>query len=281
MSNKLEELFDTQLSELAKGIKERCGADLKVSFYDIRIGEKYNITGDKPGWAASMIKVPVMVAIAREIDKKNLSLDNRLRINHLFTLDPTSEISNRPQNSEVEVFELLNYMILASCNESTNMLANKIGINSINESMKELGLTSTRMSHLIYRGAPLVYKGIDNTSSNTTTANEMTKLMSMIYKNEAASPEMCKHMRAVLECKPEIEYRNGNINNYIRSEIPDGNIVGAKLGVLDEDIMETGVVNQDYAITIILNRLPRILFNAGSKTIIKISNNIFNTYYKK
>ena len=127
-----------------------------------------------------------------------MSLNEKLDIDHRFTLDPTSEVSARPQGSTITIDELLNYMILASCNESTNMLGDRIGIERINATMDELGCPKTKISHLLHVGASLVYEGIDGTSSNTTTAIEMTKLMAKIYNNQTASETSSEQMRAIL-----------------------------------------------------------------------------------
>lgn len=280
-TNILEGLFEKEFLRLQKIIKERLNARLKISFDDLKSRKHYDISGSNIGWAASMIKVPVMIAAFREIDKGNLSLEDKLPVNHTFTLDPTSEISYRPQGSLAEVFELLNYMILASCNESTNMIANRIGIPKINTAMEELNCPNTKIGHLLHVGAQLVEPGVDGSYSNTTTANEMTRLMSAIYQQKAASPHSCRHMKDILENNPEIEYILPSINNYLARGLPYNAVIGAKLGILENDVMETGVINGDYALTIIFNKIPSHFTYKGGGLISGISKKIFDAYYKK
>ncbi len=274
---KLEELFTGKLYSIQKKVKEKTGADLKIAFDDLQSNTQYSVNGTKPGWAASMIKIPVLIATFRAIDAGRLSLEDELSIDHRFTLDPTSEISYRQQGSTATVTELANYMILASCNESTNMLADRIGIPFINSTMQELNCSATRMSHLIYQMAPLEDPGIDGTSSNTTTAEEMTSLMKRIYRSELASPASCTRMRQILENDPALEYGRASVNHFLQASLPRGTLVGAKCGVLGDDIMETGVINGDYALTVMLNKLSSAAGGAG--VISAISEAVYQRYY--
>ncbi|MDO8655776.1 MAG: serine hydrolase, partial [Nanoarchaeota archaeon] len=191
------------------------------------------------------------------------------------------EISSRPQGTTAEVFELLNYMILASCNESTNMLADRVGIPNINRIMNELGCPNTRMGHLLHRGAQLVEPGIDGTYSNTTTANEMTQLMSMIYTDRAASAKMSSHMSAILENRPEIEYGMRSVNTCMRNALPTETIVGAKSGLLEEDIMETACIDSKYVITVMINKIPSKFLELGGAVIGMIGKRTYEVYAKK
>lgn len=277
----IENLFEEEFIVLSKKLKEKLDADLKLSFYDLKTGNSYNVLGNKPGWAASLIKIPVMIAAFREIDQGRLSLEDELKIDHKFTLDPSSEVSYRPNETNAEVFELLNYMILASCNESTNMLADKIGIPTINKTMEELGCPNTKMGHLLYKGAPLIESGIDGTYSNTTTPNEITRLMKMVYQGEAASQESCDHMVAIIENKPEIEYSHKSINGYSNIGLPGDTVSGAKAGLLENDVMETCAINQEYILTVIINKIPSEFLGKCSLLIGGISRKIFDQYYKQ
>ncbi len=222
-----------------------------------------------------------MIAAFNEIDRGSLSLDEQIVINHKFTLDPTSEISKRPENSYTNTSELLNCMILASCNESTNMLADRIGIKRINETMEKLGCKKTRLSHLLYSGAPLLDPGIDGTSSNTTTPNEITRLMKLIYTKEVASERSCLNMISILENGPEIRYKERNVNGYFRLGLPKETTIGSKVGLLANDIMETAAINHDYILTIMSNNTKKEFIGLSVMLMSHISRILFDIYHKK
>jgi len=130
-------------------------AEIKVTVHQIDTGLHAQVNGDQTGWAASIIKVPVLVAAAREISEERLHLDEKIRIDHRFTLDPTDSISRLPEGTPVRVAELLEFMIVASDNEATNVLANRLGIQNINEHMWVLGLNRTMLGHLLCSNVPL------------------------------------------------------------------------------------------------------------------------------
>ncbi len=279
MDNLLQQYLMEKIAPLYVELKAATGAELKVAFEDIKDGSRYAVAGNQPGWAASLIKIPVMIAAFQHCDAGKLSLEEELAINHTFTLDPNTEVSYREEGSTATIAELLNYMILASCNESTNMLAHRLGIPAINACMEQLGCPQTRMSHLLYRGAPLEDRGIDGTSSNTTTPREMASLMAGIYKATVASPESCRRMVQILENAPEIEYGGSSVNHLLRSALPRGVVIGAKCGILEEDTMETGVINRDYALTVMLNKVPASLRGEASGIIAAISRAVYQRYY--
>lgn len=278
MSN-LDNLFSQRLNLLQERLQQETGARLSVAFQDIQSNEKYGVNASRPGWAASMIKVPVLISVFRSIDDGKLSFDEEVAIDHRYTLDSTSEISYRQQGSTAPVSELVNYMILASCNESTNMLAARVGIPYINSLMRQLGCPNTAMSHLLHVGATLEDPGIDGTSSNTTTAEEMTALMGGIYRNTVASVQSCEYMRKILENDSSLEYGGASVNHYLNRALPAGTRIGAKCGILEEDVMETAVINGDYALTVMFNKVPASFFGEASRLLSLISGVIFERYY--
>ncbi len=277
----LDEFFSQRLKLIQERLQHKTGARLSVAFQDLHTHKKYEVNASHPGWAASMIKVPVLISTFRCIDERRLSLDDELVIDHRYSLDPTSEISYRQQGSIAPVSELVNYMILASCNESTNILATRVGIPYINNLMQELGCPTTRMSHLLHVGASLEDSGIDGTSSNTTTAKEMTTLMAGIYRNTVACIQSCEYMRKILENDPSLEYGGASVNHYLSRALPAGTRIGAKCGILEEDIMETAVINGDYALTVMANKVPASVSGQVSRLLPLISQFVFERYYLK
>jgi len=276
--NLVEDFFNKEIAPLAESVKQH-HIHLRVAYQDLKSDQHYDVNGEEAGWAASMIKVPVLIGTMRALDERIISLNDLLTIDHYFRLDPTSEISYRAQGSQANIYELLCYMILASCNESTNMLANRVGIPYINHAIESLGCPKTHLSHLLCVGAPLVDGGIDGTSSNTTSANEMTKLMAGIYQAKVASAFSSDLMVRILENDPSIEYPERSINGYLTARLPRGTQVGAKAGLLDEDVMETGVINEDYALTIMFNKVNPLLLSRLGRAISIISKEIFKRYY--
>lgn len=104
-NKKLKRELEKTIDELNEDMN--FSSDIKVAVYDIESGVGASVNGDNPGWAASIIKVPIMISTLQEIEKGNLTLETKLEVNHDFMLEPYDYISRLPDKSSVKVFELM------------------------------------------------------------------------------------------------------------------------------------------------------------------------------
>jgi len=171
------------LEEVIQDAKSKgLDAEIKVGVYDINTGIKASVNGDKCGWAASIIKLPVMISTLQEVEKNHLSLKTELPINHKFMLEKDDYVSGLPEGSSLPVLHLLYHMIVSSDNEATNILANEIGGPvRINKSAKRLGLKRTMLGHLLCPGVPRYTSKFNPDGSNITNPDNMVRLMRHIY----------------------------------------------------------------------------------------------------
>jgi len=88
---------------------EHADVELKVSVYDIEREKHTHIRGAESGWAASIIKVPVMNAVLEQIAQGNLYLDDQLPVRHEFMLESFDRVSKMDPNAFVDVKSLLIY----------------------------------------------------------------------------------------------------------------------------------------------------------------------------
>ena len=157
------------LEETAERLEGPLAGEVKVSIHDIPTGLAASVKGDRPGWAASVIKLPVLVAAAREIEEGRMSLGETLLVDHRFVLDPMDAVSRLPAGTRLPVRDLLDHMICASDNEATNILADRIGIGRVNEVAWGLGLARTMLGHLLCRGVPRHASAFNPDGSNVVT----------------------------------------------------------------------------------------------------------------
>lgn len=230
------------------------GAIVSVAFHDLkkRMPDFY-INARKLGWAASIIKVPVMIETVRAVDNGRLSLDEELIVDHCYTLEVTDHVRYLPMGTGITVRELLHHMIVSSDNEATNMLAEKCGLENINQTMQKLGANRTMLAHLLAPKVPRLYTSWNPEGSNLTTARDMTQLLTGIYTDTSASAESCAQMREILE-------RQGGV--ILGQYLPHETIIGGKVGMISDpatgdDVHDVGVINGDYVLSIMCNRIGR------------------------
>ena len=149
--------------------------DLKVSFYDISEGKSASVNGSSTGWAASIIKLPVMITVADKIANGELDLETKLLVDHSMVLEETDIVSKLPINSALSVKALLYAMIVRSDNEATNILGKHVGVEEINRQMQSIGMSRSMLGHLLYRGAPRSSNDFNPDGSNITCTDDMVK----------------------------------------------------------------------------------------------------------
>ncbi len=255
-----DNLVDKLRGKIAEYEQDLEGARIGLAFQDLKgTMNSFEINGRRVGWSASTIKVPVMIGTMNAIEQQKLALEEDLVVNHQLTLENYDPVSRMEPGRLVSALDLIAYMILVSDNEATNMLADKVGLENINRTIAELGAPQTMISHLLARrdlygkAVPRILTKWNKDGSNLTTAQDLTTLMAAIYSNSATKEaKYCNLMQRLLETRGD--------QGPLSGDLPSGTIVGAKLGFISDpedgdDLLETAVINRDYAISITCNRL--------------------------
>ena len=93
--------------------------------------------------SASIIKVPIMVEAFYQVEKGQLKLDQKIKVRpeDRIKYSIVSDLSL----DEYPLIDLISLMIIVSDNTATNILIDMLGIDKINERLKELN----------YQGKPI------------------------------------------------------------------------------------------------------------------------------
>lgn len=215
----------------------------KISVYDIKTGAAYNMKGNSPGWAASIIKFPIMVAAMSEVSQGSLMLEERLAVNHRYTLEPYDTISLLPQGERVPIPELICEMIVNSDNEATNMIADRIGVPKINGFMWHMGMDKTMLGHLLCPRVRRYTSDFNRDGSNITTPDDMVTAIRQVYDDEFSSLD--KNTRILSDYlftfteRDGLKYKIGYISDPI-----DGS-----------DSHEIGIIEDRLIYAIMINRI--------------------------
>ncbi|MBR9706219.1 serine hydrolase [Candidatus Pacearchaeota archaeon] len=242
------------LEKVVKLAENEIDADIKVSVHDLTTGEIASVNGKKFGWAASIIKVPVMVSALKEIYDGDLSLKTKLPINHEFLLEHTDYVSGLPLGTKLSVAELIYHMMVTSDNEATNILADYIGgPQTINKTMRELGMKKSMLGHLLCSGVPRYTSKINPDGSNITTPDDMVKVMRHIYDpnfSKLAEPIRKAADRFFSFTSPSFLDFGGFKKKNIKAKV--GHISDHDDG---SDIHEVGIINNDLIVCMMANKV--------------------------
>lgn len=146
---------------------------------------------DRPYYAASTIKLHVLLTALRAADGGALDLEATVPATRTFTgydgtrftlggdhLDPT----HPADGAAISVRDLLRRMIDRSSNEATNHLVELIGIDAVDETIQRLELGATRVERLIGDAAAL-----EAGRTNETSADDLARTMLALVRRDEAT----------------------------------------------------------------------------------------------
>jgi len=130
--------------------------------------------------SASVIKVPILLAVLAYIEKHSLSLHSSLSISPDDWVDYS--VVSEQRLTQSTFYELLVWMIITSDNTATNVLIDVVGMEYLNDYFRQIGLQETLLQRKMMDVERLA-KGIDN----FTSPRDMAHLFTRIYQQDLVS----------------------------------------------------------------------------------------------
>jgi beta-lactamase class A len=279
MQDAIAEVFE---SAGARGFMHARGVDAAV---------EVGVEADALVALASVFKIPVLVELARQVDRKRLDWTGRVHIPaRRRTMGPTG-LSVMIDDVDLSLRDLAFWMMSVSDNTATDVIMEILGgADVINKTMADFGLARTHIVgdcdflltallaelgvgsdgaglYGVTREQVAACRGLQPEGTSRSTPREITTLLSMIWRDEAASPAACAEMRRImgLQVWP----------HRLTSGFPDGVSISAKTGTLTGGIRnEAGVVElangHRYAVAVFTRahqldyRLPAVDASIGA-----------------
>lgn len=191
---------------------------LGVTAIDLTTGRTFSHNGSLVTTQASLIKVPILVTAFSQIQAGKLKLD--------------------------DIREPLTLMIRDSDNEATNQIIKLVTMPRVNTLMTALGLPNTRLRRIM-----LDYPAATRNEENTSTPEEMARLITLIYREKVVSSDACKEMLALMKL----------VRADFRGALPLGVESASKPGELEGVRTEAGIVyleGRPYVLSVMASLLP-------------------------
>lgn len=161
---------------------------------DLRSGGQIGYRQDDVMPTASLIKVPVLTALYRAVHEGRVSLTDRIRYGDEHRCLGSGVLSRMTPGVEMTVRDAAVLMIIISDNSATNMVIDLVGLEHVNETMRSYGLERT----IIFQRLGDTKAGLDARKMSVSTAGEMTRLLELIARHEAVSPEASEDMLRIM-----------------------------------------------------------------------------------
>jgi len=179
-----------ELETIALSHSGRC----TYSLIDLVSDERLGLDEDAVMAPASLIKVPILVALYAAVERGELRLDDRVRYQERHRSLGSGVLARMSFGVDMSVRDAATLMIIISDNSATNMCVDLLGLDAINSELDGMGLRYTR----VYRRWGELTGDPDPRSMNTTTARETTSLLAQIARHACVSREASEDMLRIL-----------------------------------------------------------------------------------
>ncbi|MER2028019.1 MAG: serine hydrolase [Solibacillus sp.] len=193
--------------------------------------------------SASIIKVPILIAILAHLDKTNGNL------NHVYEIASENMVEfsviTEQRQTRATLHELLLWMIITSDNTATNVCIDLLGMDAFNNYFKEIGLHNTRVQRKMmdFERQKL---GFDN----ETTAQDIQHLFRQIYRGTLLPKEWNLVALNILSRQRSYE----SLKRFIVDDVK----MAHKTGGLDTVDHDTGIIfaeKRDYFIGVFITNV--------------------------
>ena len=168
--------------------------EISVYAENLVTGEKIAWQADIPLVAASVIKIPILVEAFRQERDGELSMEEKFVIRPEDKMPSCGALTYLHDGLEVTLADLCVLMIILSDNSATNLLIDRLGIDSVNQTLRNLGLEKTTLRRRLFDSAASK-KGIQN----HITAREMGLMLKLIYEKKCISQAADEKMLSILK----------------------------------------------------------------------------------
>ncbi|WP_431896970.1 serine hydrolase [Nonomuraea sp. bgisy101] len=235
---------------------------------------------DDPVVLASVFKIPIVLEYARQAEAGLISRTERLPVTKEHR-DGGIGTSGCADEVELSLRDLAYFMMSMSDNAATDVLLEKVGVDRVNATLAELGLTSTHLigdcrvllaTVLTELGASSwedlegtaperlrTLSVLDPARTSASTPRETTTLLAKIWRDEAGPAQACAEVREIMGRQVWPHRLSSGFGDDVRVSGKTGTIFGIR--------NEAGVVEypdgKRYAVAVYLRprslgyRLPR------------------------
>jgi beta-lactamase class A len=187
----------TDLSSLHKellAIGSSYSGNWTYALTDLGSGARIGHDEDEVMPTASLIKVPILIALYQAAHEGRLSLDDRITLQDEHRFPGSGVLQHMTSGVEMSVRDAAVLMIIISDNTATNMIADLVGHDYVNAQQQRMGCERTT----VFQRWDEKLVGLDSRKTWVSTAREMTRNLELIARHEAVSPEASEDMLRIL-----------------------------------------------------------------------------------
>jgi beta-lactamase class A len=201
--------------------------------WDLEGDYGYGIRPDEEFFTASIIKVPIMVAVYRRVDEGKLKFSQQIEIKEEDWAAGAGWLQWEKAGTHQTVGDLLLLMMTESDNVAANALVRTVGgPEQVNKVARSMGAEDT----LVYQKVSSE-RGAVPSLDNRSTPSDMVAMMRQIAQGKAASEKSCGYMIDLMH--------EDRLDWWLDAGLPRGVDAANKAGWLYKVYDEVGIVEND------------------------------------
>lgn len=244
-----------------------------IYFKNLTTGDSASVNAELEFHPASIVKLPIFMAIARMVSEGRASFDEKIKITYDCRVPSCGAFNAFTDEPVVDVATLCNLMITISDNTAANVLMDHYGIPVLNKEFQAMGLKGTHLERKYYDD-PMQEKGYNNKA----VPAEIGMLLEQLYRGEFVSCETSEMILGVLleqQCRSKLPA-------YIEDYCEIGNKSGEARGIAGDVAVVLG--DHPFVLCVITNEtcvpetdewmrhLGRDIFNGMSQEGFRVCN---------
>lgn len=228
-----------------QGVAERYNGDVGILIKDLKTGRTFEYNVDRTFICASLIKVPIMVAVFEAINEGRISLNTRIKYKQAYRRDGSGRLKWARAGAYYPLSYLVYEMITKSDNTATAMVIDLLGYDYLNAKFEKMGLNATRIAPT---GMSLASRLANPALDNYTTPREMAEILEKIYKHQLVSDGLSDLMLEIM--------KGANAPTRLAKNLPSDWQLARKTGLLRKNCHDVGIVfapEGDYVLCVLTN----------------------------
>ncbi|MFN8606604.1 MAG: serine hydrolase [Vulcanimicrobiota bacterium] len=201
-----------------------------------------SLNGDQTFEAASLVKLAILVELARRFESGQCRPEDTLVFEERFRVGGSGHLQKEPAGGKYRLDKLGEWAISESDNVATDMLFDYLKLDTLEPAMRDLGLKQMTVQRTIF-----AFEEIERGHDNLISANDMALLLGKIARQELPGS---KWMLEVLG--------KTHRHDLLQAGLPKGLEVAHKSGELTGFLHDAGILfSQPPYVVVILTRAEK------------------------
>ena len=195
--------LQNNIERITRSVNAKWGIYIKC----VETGDEIAINADETMDTMSVIKIPLMAEVFRQIEAGKFALTDRVTLKDSDKRPGTGVIRSLDAGASLTIADLITLMIIVSDNSATDMLFEKVGgVEPVNKLMQSYGLTTIKATgpsdvwFKALRAEPDLWKfhTEGKTPFGLSSPRDMGRLLEKIQKGEAVSKHASEQMLQIM-----------------------------------------------------------------------------------